>query len=303
MKTEFVTLNNVPVRVDSLGGYLPSKILEDPNNKPSELILVVPGNPGITKFYDKFIYELHERTKKPVWLVSHGGHDKTNKKFPKLESNKNLYNLQGQTKQKKELIKTYLEGVKLYCVGHSIGCKMLLDLLKEEEITEIENCNFLFPTLERMAETKNGGKVLFVSRYILSLMLFGSWIFVYLPRIIQLVLLRIAFLFLRIPPGNVGAVLELIEPHVLNKVFFLAHNEMKEVRELDHETIDKNITKLRLYYGATDGWTPLRYYEELKQKHRGIKAEVCSRGYDHAFVLRNSIEVAVLVSDWLKTNC
>ena len=230
-------------------------------------------------------------------ILSHGGLDYGIKNLPRLRENKHLFDLQGQTKQKKEFIHKYLKGVKLYCVGHSIGSKMILDVL--EENLDIEECYFLFPTLERMAETPNGKIVTFVINYILWLTLFGSWIFIFLPTFLQVTLLRIYCFVVSLPTDNIPALLKLINPHVLNKVFFLAGDEMKKVRELDDEIIKANIDKLRIYYGATDGWTPLKYYEELKQKHKDVKAEVCSRGYQHAFVLKHSKEVADLVSSWL----
>lgn len=302
METEFVTVNKVPVRVDSWGGYLPSKITENSSSKPKELILVVPGNPGVTKFYDKFADRLYERTKKPIWVISHGGHDKDQKKLPRLKDNKDLYDLQGQVKQKTELINKYLQGVKLYCVGHSIGSKMILEILRENDENDkvdIEECYFLFPTLERMAETPNGKIVTWVINYILWLTLFGSWIFHFLPRFLQYSLVRIYCYVVSLSPDNIPAIIQLIEPHVLNKVFFLAYDEMKKVNELDDATITANASKLRIYYGATDGWTPLKYYEELKLKHKDVKAEVCSRGYQHAFVLKYSKEVADLVTGWI----
>lgn len=59
METEYVTINKIPIRVDSWGGYLPSKIAEGNQAKPEELILVIPGNPGVTKFYEQFLNRLY----------------------------------------------------------------------------------------------------------------------------------------------------------------------------------------------------------------------------------------------------
>ncbi|EEB13331.1 conserved hypothetical protein [Pediculus humanus corporis] len=269
MESEFVTINRVPLRIDSWGGYMPSKIEAKLQEKPNELILVIPGNPGVTKFYEKFLNHLYELTKKPIWIMSHGGHDKINSKLPSLKENKFLYNLQGQVEQKDKFIEKYLEGVKLYCVGHSVGCKMLLDLLKKERKSnvEIEKCIMLFPTIERMAEAPNAAYV-------------------------------ICYCFCTgIPPNNIPAMMKLVDPHVLSKVFFLADDEMKIIKELDDETLKIYGEKLTLYYGSSDGWTPLTYYRNLREKHKNVFAEVCS--HEHTFVLKESKEIASLVNDWL----
>lgn len=299
MESEFVTINRVPLRIDSWGGYMPSKIEAKLQEKPNELILVIPGNPGVTKFYEKFLNHLYELTKKPIWIMSHGGHDKINSKLPSLKENKFLYNLQGQVEQKDKFIEKYLEGVKLYCVGHSVGCKMLLDLLKKERKSnvEIEKCIMLFPTIERMAEAPNAAYVMFVINYILWLTLFGSWIFTILPKFLQIVLLRCYCFCTGIPPNNIPAMMKLVDPHVLSKVFFLADDEMKIIKELDDETLKIYGEKLTLYYGSSDGWTPLTYYRNLREKHKNVFAEVCS--HEHTFVLKESKEIASLVNDWL----
>ena len=58
------------------------------------------------------------------------------------------------------------------------------------------------------------------------------------------------------------------------------------------------------YYGGADGWCPLSYYEDVLSVHgdhavNNIK--LCSKGYDHAFVIKNSTEVAEIVADWTST--
>lgn len=299
MESEFVTYNKVPIRVDSWGGYLPSKILDRLQEKPKELILVIPGNPGVTKFYKKFLTLVHEKTNKPIWILSHGGHDKLNEKLPPLKQNKHLYNLQGQVEQKNWLIETYLQGVNLYMIGHSIGCKMILELLKKERKCniDIEKCIMLFPTLERMAETRNGASVIFVINYILWLTLFLSWVFTCLPHILRVSLIRVFCIVARFPTSSIPALLELVDPHVLNKVFYLADDEMKNVKQLDDDVLKIHGNKLTLYYGASDGWTPLKYYEELKAKHENVNASVCP--LQHEFVLKQSEEVSKLVHSWL----
>jgi len=110
MEWEVITLLKVPVKVLCYGGVTPSQIVKNPAKKPKELILVVTGNPGVTEFYTKFASRLYEKTQLPIWVVSHGGHEDL--PGPPLSTHPDLYNLKGQLEQKKELIDSYLKGVK-----------------------------------------------------------------------------------------------------------------------------------------------------------------------------------------------
>ncbi|KAL0278889.1 UNVERIFIED_CONTAM: hypothetical protein PYX00_000571 [Menopon gallinae] len=297
-KTEFVTITGVPVRVDAWGGVSPSDIEKNPEAKPKDLILLVPGNPGVVSFYDSFLERLHEKTKKCVWIVSHGGHDKGAENLPPLDGNEDLFNLRGQTEQKKRFMEKYLENVNVICIGHSIGCKMLLEVLKNSDV-KIKQGYFLFPTIERMAESKNAKIFTFAHSYLLWLILIGCCIFVNLPQFITTILLKCYIYFTSIAPENAKALLDFIDPDVMKRVFFLADDELKKVRHLDDSDISKLKKHVKLYYGTTDGWVPLNYCKELKQRDGDIDAEICTKGFEHAFVLKNSLQMADLLSEWI----
>lgn len=57
-----------------------------------------------------------------------------------------------------EFIKRYVpEDAHLHIIGHSIGAWCVLNLLKNKDIEKrIQKCYLLFPTIEYMAETRNG---------------------------------------------------------------------------------------------------------------------------------------------------
>lgn len=297
-KTEFVTVTGVPVRVDAWGGVLPSDIEKNPEAKPKDLILLVPGNPGVVEFYDSFLDRLHEKTKKCIWIVSHSGHDKGAVNLPPLKGNEELFNLRGQIEQKKQFIQKYLKNVNLICIGHSIGCKMILEVLKSSDV-KIHQCYFLFPTIERMAETYNAKVFTFVHHYLLWLILIGCFIFSHLPQLICTILLKCYFYITEISPTNTDALRSFIDRNVIERVFFLADDELKNVRHLDEfdiATLKKNV---KLYYGTSDGWVPLTYCKELKQRDGDIDAEICVFGLEHAFVLKSSQQMADLVSEWI----
>lgn len=82
----------------------------------------------------------------------------------------------------------------------------------------------------------------------------------------------------------------------------MGNDEMKQVREADHETISKYEDKLWFYYGAKDGWTPVKYYIDMMAKHPGLDAQLCQRGFRHSFVLKHDVPMGHIVGDLINEN-
>jgi len=70
---------------------------------------------------------------------------------------------------------------------------------------------------------------------------------------------------------------------VSNNVF-LTYSEFEMVREADLKLLQENLSKLKILYAKVDGWCPLQYYRELKQKIPKIDAQVCEGDVPHAYV-------------------
>lgn len=74
-----------------------------------------------------------------------------------------LFTLEGQVVHKMHFINQYVpKDVKLHLIGHSIGSKICLELLKrfrESDDHRQAYAYLLFPTLERMAQTPNGRRM------------------------------------------------------------------------------------------------------------------------------------------------
>ncbi|CAD6215884.1 GSCOCG00000700001-RA-CDS [Cotesia congregata] len=270
-----------------------------------DLVIVIPGNPGIPSFYSGFIKSLKSRlpSETPVWTVGHAGHVQPPKNLCFMsedDSDKPVYTLQDQLEHKVAFIKQYVpKDAKLHLVGHSIGSWCILQLLKDPEIAkQVVRCYLLFPTIERMAETPNGK---FLTNFVLraaTLIVFLAWIFSFFPVVLQSILIRIfGGFFAGVTNKSIKPVRQLLEPPVLDRVFKLAQDEMVKVRERDDELISNYEDKLWVYYGATDGWTPQNYCTELKAKHPDINAQICKRGFRHAFVLTDEVEVGKMVGD------
>lgn len=68
-----INCNEVQTEVISEGRW----IEEDPLPHSSKnIVLVIPGNPGVPRFYEGFMKALNSRltSDTPVWLIGHAGH-------------------------------------------------------------------------------------------------------------------------------------------------------------------------------------------------------------------------------------
>ena len=66
------------------------------------------------------------------------------------------------------------------------------------------------------------------------------------------------------------------------------------------KAIEQNLKKLIFYYGTTDHWAPVSYYEDMKKKFPDGEIYLCERKFKHAFVLESSEEVAEMVAPWIQ---
>lgn len=100
--------------------------------------------------------------------------------IPDPKKNPDLYTLKGQVEHKLRFIEKYVpDSCDLYLVGHSIGSKIISELLKDGAMTKrvsVKRSVFLFPTIQKMRETPNGRKIIFTTSYFLSITIFLSWV-------------------------------------------------------------------------------------------------------------------------------
>lgn len=177
---------------------------------------------------------------------------------------------------------------------------MILELLNHPEFKDkISGVYLLFPTIEHMATTDNGKFLIRYVKPIVWLLVFLSWIFTLLPKIIQTLLLYIYLLLNGIPLSEQCENLRnLIKPGVLKRVFFLAFEEMDQVRERNNKVILENIGKIKFCYGIKDKWAPESLCLKLQSDIPNVNAKLCN--YDHVFVFKYSSEMGYEVSDWIK---
>jgi hypothetical protein len=104
--------------------------------------------------------------------------------LPSIKVNRHLYGFKGQIQHKYDFISRYIPKDKyIYMIGHSLGAKLVVELLKHEELClRTEQTYLLFPTLEHMSETRNGRFVSRVLPYFITFLLYTGWVSFFLPK-------------------------------------------------------------------------------------------------------------------------
>lgn len=96
MQTEYVNVCGMPTKVITWGKTVHDKF---DKNEHKDIVICIPGNPGLTKVYSEFLQTVHEQVGYPVWIIGHAGHELPNdvkSEIPPLEANEKIYGLQGQ---------------------------------------------------------------------------------------------------------------------------------------------------------------------------------------------------------------
>lgn len=177
---------------------------------------------------------------------------------------------------------------------------MALELLKYPDIkAKIQHCYLVFPTIERMAASSNGFWFTKVLNPLWFLLRFFIIVFAKLPVVIQIFIISVYFFVMSIPRTFLGTALKYSRLSIMEKVVYLANEEMRIVVNADIANISENKKLLKFYYGANDGWTPKKYCNQLIERVPGIDAQIDIYNIAHAFVLRSSTEMGKLVGKWV----
>lgn len=322
VRAEFVTINSVPTFVRTWG-----KWIEEPLYDVSELILVIPGNPGVTSFYTFFLSRLYENLNGqiPIWIigehcselvlkeltniikaviVGHAGHEEESRySIPTLIGNENLFNIEGQVRSKLEFIEKFIPPhIKIHLIGHSFGTCQSLDLIRSPKVKkQIEKCYLLFPTFERRRGTKSAKSF---DKMYLFYNIIGFWLailFSKLPKVIRYLVFSIYLMVKGTHQDFVDSYIMAAEPGVMEKSLYLTNESNEVYDELDVDLLRTNKELFILFYGGNDGWVPPQYYIDMKTRVPMIDA----RFYDdlhHMFVFKSSVEMADILKKEIVKN-
>uniref|UniRef100_A0A1A7YGH4 Lipid droplet-associated hydrolase n=2 Tax=Iconisemion striatum TaxID=60296 RepID=A0A1A7YGH4_9TELE len=271
------------------------------------LFLVIPGNPGVVGFYRTFMQTLYSRSGRPVWAVSHAGHCDPPGSMDMVEDasaaeRDDVLGLNGQIEHKLVFLRNHVPtGTRLVLVGHSIGCYMILEMMKRNPELKVLKAVLLFPTIERMAQSPQGKvmtPVLCHMRYLAYLPVF---LLSLLPGAVQALLVRLVLSGISsLDQCVVQSCVELLSGDCAANSMYLGGQEMRKVLERDDLTIEKNLDKLIFYYGATDHWCPVTYFHDIRRDFPQGDFRLCDKGFRHAFVLDAGQEVARMVVGWIQ---
>ncbi|XP_076349705.1 lipid droplet associated hydrolase sturkopf isoform X1 [Tachypleus tridentatus] len=302
LKHGFVTVNGVPTSVLTCGRWLDEPLPEDDSKQI--LIILIPGNPGAIEHYEEFMCALYEGLQRavPIWGISHAGHTAPppSVKLPKFSENEYLYSLEGQVRHKMVFLNTCVpRDRQLILIGHSIGCYIVLEILKRLPRLNVIRGILLFPIIERMSTTPQGQWMWPLLSYLRLPALFGVYALSYLSPQLQWRLLLWYFKDRPVPECVLRASLNLFHPECARQCMFMAKDELDSVTTLDIDSLKAHVNHLIFYYGSSDQWCPVSYYKDLKEMFPQGDVRLCQYGFEHAFVINNSREVGALVAGWI----
>uniref|UniRef100_UPI003AAB059A lipid droplet-associated hydrolase n=1 Tax=Centroberyx gerrardi TaxID=166262 RepID=UPI003AAB059A len=273
------------------------------------LFLIIPGNPGVVGFYKTFTQTFHSMFgyRHPVWAVSHAGHCVPPDSMDMVEDASStvegdVFGLNGQIEHKLAFLRKHVpRETSLVLVGHSIGCYIILEMMKRDLELKVVKAVMLFPTIERMAQTPQGKvmtPVLCHMRYVAYLPLF---LLSLLPERLKTTLVKLVFGAIRsLDHTVVHPTVGLLSGDCAANAMYMGGQEMREVLERDNITIKKNLEKVRKSPPSLLYWCPVQYYHGIKQDFPTGDFRLCENGFRHAFVLDAGKEVANMVVEWIR---
>ncbi|KAM9466538.1 lipid droplet-associated hydrolase [Clarias gariepinus] len=278
------------------------------SNSPQVLFLIIPGNPGVVGFYKSFMWTLYQAFKQryPVWAVSHAGHCAPPDTMDMVQDaskaeSEDVFGLNGQIEHKLGFLLEHVpRDTHLVLIGHSIGCYIILEMMKRDPELKVVKSVLLFPTIERMASSPQGKvmtPVLCHLRYIVYLPIF---LLSLLPERLKAGMVQLILRNMRsLDTSCIPATLSLINVDCAANAMYMGSQEMRMVQDRDNLTIQQHLDKLVFYYGATDHWCPVQYYQDIRRDFPDGDFRLCERGLRHAFVLDAGEEMANMITGWI----
>ncbi|XP_069742547.1 lipid droplet-associated hydrolase isoform X4 [Narcine bancroftii] len=214
-----------------------------------------------------------------------------------------IFGLNGQIEHKLAFLrKNVPKDTKIVLIGHSIGCHMILEMMKQEPGLQVLKAILLFPTIERMAESPQGKLMTPVLCNLRYLIYMTIYFLSFLPESVKASLVRWALQGLQLDEATVTASLNLFSVSCAANAMYMGSQEMMQVVQRDDSTIKLFLHKLIFYYGSNDHWCPVSYYEDMKRSFPEGTILLCQKGIRHAFVLDANVEMAQMIIEWLRTD-
>ena len=271
-----------------------------PNSLSYNILIIIPGNPGVIEYYHNFMKSIHSALKDyHIFTIQHLGHS--------FHDDDSFYTLEDQVNHKiaffDHIKDEYPTSGKIVLIGHSIGAYMAVKVLSQR--SQVFKVIQLFPALENLAETEAGRSLMPIfhpiTRNIVSLSASAiSTLFFLFPSSTTRFIGYISNQ--PIEYANITAT-NLVNFKTVNSCLYLAADEMKVVLDLDDD-LTKSFTnsgeKHIIYCGKGDRWCPTSSIMALEARFADLKVYHCDEGVKHAFIIEHSELMAFKVVDWIE---
>ena len=225
------------------------------------------------------------------------------------QSDKHVFTLDEQIEHKIAFIREYIDpSKKIIVIAHSLGSYVALKMmqrLQDAETKRIKQLLLLFPVFERTMETQSGRKWVPITQLLENTVVRTTKLIERLPpnvknHLVQFIASKRKFSETSKKSLTTG-VASLVTPNGLRNMSQIA----RDLSKIGHcENLENSINqfgaKLTFYYGASDLWTPLSFYRDMKTRFPDIDIRLDEEGICHAFVLNHSTFMAPIVSRMIR---
>jgi len=252
----------------------------------------------VVDFYVLFVDTLfdHFHQRHDVIAVSHAGHG--------AKAGGRIFSVQQQIDHKIQFLENTVKqnkedthrDTRFVLIGHSVGAYISIKVFKRRPDLGFINVVNLFHTIKHLWQGLTPVVKAFVQpgmRHVMSTFLH------YAPAsVTQSVLSYVSTLSdeARYITSNK------IDYYLVMNVLYMAYTEGTDILEIDrecHDALTEHASKMYFLYGPTDQYTPKEFFDEIQQLYPDGNYEMAAVGVKHAFVLKNSEEVAEKVATFL----
>jgi len=255
-----------------------------------QVIVIIPGNPGVVEFYETFVLHLSEKLSSsacaqiPILVVGHVGHSRTD-----LNEGR-LFTLREQIEHKERfLLDHFPNNTTFYLLGHSVGSYISLNVfireIESENRKRIRQLVHLFPTIQYLYP----GLPIFVKTTMYApLRNAVGLFFYYLPNHVKHLLTTL--LLPHFSSDHQSLVKDLLNSYTFTQnVLYMARTEAAEIEALNEDLVRQNEKKSTFLFGQTDPYTPLDlHYHQLRERFPEAQYHLAQDEVPHAFVLQHS---------------
>ncbi len=278
------------------GGFATHALVWNEAAASSRLVLVIPGNPGVARFYSIFAAQLAAALPGAcVCVAGHAGHDQK-----RSIDGGAFVGLAGQVTHKESVINRYLgnSGGELILVGHSVGSFIAMELQARLKVLFVAH---LCPTFSFIREG--------LSPVVKVIVLHSSltWVLANMVHYLPVAARKALVSLLSHDTEEVQLVLEEhLDFYCARNILAMAAEESVQIRELREshvETMRRNRERSFFVFSQIDQYVPLSYVDELKRRVGGeLDIVIAPPDVEHAFVLRHAEWMAEKVRSFFSNN-